>query len=88
MRFAILLTLLALSGCSLFSPTYDRCDKTPAYAGAGELPPLQVPPGVAAPDTRNALDIPQVTAPAPVLKGTCIDAPPRYKVDQKEPAKG
>jgi uncharacterized lipoprotein len=78
MRIALLLSLLALSGCGLFRPSFESCTETPAYAGAGELPPLKVPEGLDLPETRNALRIPPVTAPEKPLDGRCIDAPPAY----------
>lgn len=78
MRLVLLLGTLALSGCGLFSPTFESCDEVPAYAGAREIPPLAVPEGADAPDTRNALKIPAVTTPEKPLDGRCIDAPPSY----------
>lgn len=79
MRIAILLpALLALTGCGLFAPTYQRCDETPAYAAAREIPPLRVPEGLEAPNTRNALGIPEVNVPEKPLDGRCIDVPPSY----------
>ncbi len=86
MRILLLFGLLALSGCGLFKPTYENCDETPAYAGARELPPLKVPEGVDAPDTRNALKIPDVATPERPSDGRCIDAPPRYVPQQPEAA--
>ena len=78
MRILLLFGLLALSGCGLFKPTYESCDETPAYAGARELPPLRVPEGVDAPETRNALKIPDVATPERPRDVRCIDAPPPY----------
>ena len=78
MRVLALIALLALAGCGAFRPTFENCDETPAYAGAKELPPLRVPEGVDAPDTRNALKVPAVTVPEKPLDGRCIDAPPSY----------
>jgi hypothetical protein len=61
MRTALFLpVLLVLSGCGLLTPTYERCDETPPYAAAREIPPLRVPEGLASPNTRNALRIPEV----------------------------
>jgi len=78
MRLLALIALLALAGCGAFRPTFESCDETPAYAGAKELPPLRVPEGVDAPDTRNALKVPTVTVPEKPRDGRCIDAPPSY----------
>lgn len=78
MRILLLFGLLALSGCGLFRPTYESCEDVPPYAGARELPPLKVPEGVDAPDSRNALKIPGVATAERPLGGRCIDAPPPY----------
>ena len=86
MRIVLLFGLLALSGCGLFKPPFESCEETPAFAGARELPPLRVPEGVDAPDTRNALRIPDVAAPERPLDGRCIDAPPPYFPQQPAPA--
>ena len=75
--------LLSLGGCGLFSPTYERCDEQPAYAGAREAPPLVVPENLDMPSTRNALKIPDVTIPERPLNGRCIDVPPSYVPGQK-----
>lgn len=82
MRFAILSCLLALTGCGLFSPTYERCDEKPAYVGAREVAPLVVPEGADLPSTRNALKIPQLTIPERPRDGRCIDIPPSYTPGQ------
>ena len=78
MRILLLFGLLALSGCGLFKPTYENCAETPRYAGARELPPLRVPEGVDAPDTRNAQKIPDVASAERPSDGRCVDAPPPY----------
>jgi uncharacterized lipoprotein len=78
MRVVVLSCLLSLGGCGLFSPSYERCDEQPAYAGAREEAPLVVPEGLDMPSTRNALTIPEVTTPERPLDGRCIDIPPSY----------
>jgi uncharacterized lipoprotein len=79
MRTALFLpVLLVLSGCGLLTPTYERCDETPPYAAAREIPPLRVTEGLASPNTRNALRIPEVTIPEKPTDGRCIDVPPSY----------
>ena len=86
MRIAVLFSLLALSGCGLFKPTFESCEDVPAYAGAMDLPRLVVPEGVDAPDTRNALRIPAVTVPEKPQGGRCIDVPPSYYPARPAPA--
>lgn len=78
MRFLVLPVLMVLAGCGVISPAYDRCDKPAPYAGSPEAPPLVTPEGVNAPDTRNALKIPELTAPEKPLDGRCVDIPPSY----------
>jgi uncharacterized lipoprotein len=61
------------------------------YAGAEEVPPLQAPPGLDKPDTRNALKIPPLNTPErPRGKDEpCLDAPPPFATTPKaaEPQK-
>ncbi|MBX3703425.1 MAG: hypothetical protein KF822_06585 [Steroidobacteraceae bacterium] len=66
-------------GCGLLPDAYSGCDKPQPYQSAQDVPRLQVPPGVDAPDTRNALRIPAVPAPErPAERGRCLDHPPAY----------
>jgi hypothetical protein len=47
--------------------------------------PLKIPTGLDAPDTTNALRLPQLNEPAPPPrrgKVPCLDAPPPFKVQQ------
>lgn len=78
-RFTILLAAGVLVGCKAFSPTYEDCAADQPYHSAREVPPLRVPEGLDMPNTRNALVIPEVTAPERPLDGRCIDAPPPYR---------
>jgi uncharacterized lipoprotein len=78
MRVVVFIAFLALAGCGMFRPSFESCAEKPVYANAKELPPLRVPEGVDAPDTRNALKVPQLTAPEKPLDGRCIDVPPAY----------
>jgi uncharacterized lipoprotein len=74
--------LLALSGCSWFHHgNRAKCREPVIGAGARNLPPLKVPAGLDAPDTRNAIKIPPLTEPeAPrSLKDPCLSSPPSYK---------
>ena len=60
-----------------------------AYVNARTEPPLKVPPGLDAPDTTNALRLPQLNEPAPPPrkpKDPCLDYPPSFKVNQPKPA--
>jgi uncharacterized lipoprotein len=68
----------ALAGCKSRMQTCSQSDKD--YAGAKEMPPLQAPPGLETPDTRNALKVPPLNAPErPRGKDEpCLDAPPPF----------
>ena len=68
-----------LAGCGLRPDADSRCDKRRPYHTARDMPPLQVPAGADAPDTGNALRIPEVRAPErPDDAGRCLDRPPPY----------
>ena len=84
MRIAgiLLLGLVAttgLSGC--FKSKLSSCNQTNKdYAGAREVPPLQAPPGLDAPNTRNALKVPPLNTPERVRgkDEPCLDIPPPF----------
>ena len=73
-----LVALLALPGCKRF--TTANCDKPQLYAAAEDLPPLRIPGGLDAPNTRGSLKIPELNeVEVPRAKGDpCLDQPPRY----------
>ncbi len=67
------------AGCGMLPDAYSSCDKPRPYQSAAEAPPLTVPAGADAPDTRNALRIPAVpAAKRPPEAGRCLDHPPAY----------
>ena len=84
MRIAgiVLLSLVAatgLSGC--FKSKMTSCNQTNKdYAGAREMPPLQAPPGLDAPNTRNALKVPPLNTPERIRgkDEPCLDIPPPF----------
>jgi len=84
---ASLIATAALSGCK--SPLNQCNESSEEYAGAQELPPLQAPPGLDAPDTRNALRVPPLNAPErPRAKDEpCLSAPPPYSTRPAESPK-
>jgi uncharacterized lipoprotein len=69
----------AVMGCSS-EPTCDYADAP--YINAKELPVLQVPEGLTAPDHTNALTIPppneRLQKPTEGKKSRCLDRPPSY----------
>jgi uncharacterized lipoprotein len=86
----VLLLLLPLAGgCHIFrGASAKACHGTQPYQKAQSVPPLQIPTGLDAPDTTNALHLPTLNEPpTPPRKGSqpCLDEPPPFKVTQ--PAK-
>ena len=76
--FASVLSVALMSGCKGHIATCKQSNKD--YAGAKEMPPLQAPPGLEAPNTRNALKVPPLTTPERVRgrDEACLDAPPPF----------
>ena len=77
------LTLLAASGCATFrhgKPKHTRCPEPPVSEDVKNMPPLRVPPGLDAPDTRNAIKVPPLTEPvvARAPDAPCLSAPPSF----------
>lgn len=81
-----LLAIVATAGCNPFrrnSAEAELCPQPDGYAQAAEAPSLRVPPGLQAPDTRNALRIPDLNTPPPPPRKRdqgCLDQPPPYTV--------
>jgi len=78
--------LLPLGGCHLVRAiNAGSCNETQTYMRATSVPTLKIPAGLDAPDTTNALRLPQLNEPAPPprhAKDPCLDAPPSFKVQQ------
>ena len=65
------------------------CAKPGVYTEAQSVPPLRIPTGLEAPDTRGAMRIPDLNEPeVPLPKSApCIDSPPKYSNNARlEPA--
>lgn len=81
-----LMAVSVLSGCGkrMVSCKQDNRD----YAGAEEMPPLKAPPGLEAPDTRNALKVPPLNTPERVRgrDEPCLDQPPPFSTTRSVPA--
>jgi hypothetical protein len=78
-------TAFALAGCVTRGIRHvlkeNDCNKPQPYKQAGSIPPVQVPPGIDPPDTRQALRIPAYNEPAPParkLTDPCLDTPPLF----------
>lgn len=69
------LGLAGLAGCKSMS-----CSAPPAYGNSESIPSLKVPVGLETPDTRNALKVPELAAPARPRTDAegCLDDPPSY----------
>ena len=82
-RFLIALLPLAaaLAGCKALS----SCNAPPTYGTDQTIPPLTIPEGLEAPDTRNALHIPDLKEPErPRGKSEpCLDEPPSFSAGWK-----
>ncbi|MEZ5499377.1 MAG: hypothetical protein R3E77_08100 [Steroidobacteraceae bacterium] len=65
---------------------YD-CHKPALYQQAQSIAPLKVPAGLEAPDTSNALRIPEVVAPAAPAgsDGPCLESPPEFQTTRQAP---
>jgi uncharacterized lipoprotein len=83
---ATLIAMSALSGCGKRLVTCRQDNKD--YVGAPEMPPLKAPPGLEAPNTRNALKVPPLSTPERVRgrDEPCLDAPPPYSTPKASPA--
>jgi len=76
-----------LSSCSLYNWVFHRgggkdagCTERPFALNHEQMPPLKVPDGMSAPDTRNAIKVPDLAA-TEHLRGKgepCLSRPPNY----------
>ena len=73
-----LLAVSTISGCKTRMESCSQSNKD--YAGAKEMPPLKAPPGLEAPNTRNALKVPPLTTPERIRTKheACLDIPPPF----------
>ena len=75
-----------LTGCGALRG--GSCHEPGAYASAESVPPLKVPPGLHAPDTKNALRVPELNTPEPPPRKAgdpCLDEPPQYSTATPQP---
>jgi hypothetical protein len=76
-----------LAGCHRHRVRDELCPVGQPYLRAQSVPPLKTSDGLAAPNTHNALKIPEVTAPARarrVLEG-CLDEAPSFFPGRPKP---
>jgi hypothetical protein len=88
-------TLPLLSGCALYNRVFHHggndaatCHERPFAANTDSRPPLTVPEGLSAPDTRNAVKIPALNAPARAQSKSepCLALPPKFFATAPTPA--
>ena len=78
--------VFALSGCYFshrHSGVNHTCNTPQHYSTAQSIAPLKTPVGLSAPDTKNALRIPELKGPTPPPRSRtdpCLDTPPPFVV--------
>ena len=85
--FMCLTLLVSVSGCHMLHNKFssNRCTENRTYEGERSVAPLKVPSGMDAPETTNALRLPQLNEPAPPARARsapCLDEPPSFKVQK------
>ena len=73
--------LSSLSGCSVTHRNKTvGCTEKPFSLSTETRPPLKVPEGLSAPDTRNAIKVPELSGSEPVRAASepCLSHPPSY----------
>lgn len=78
------LATVAFTGCKSRLESCHQSNKD--YAGAKDLPPLTAPPGLEAPNTRNALKVPPLATPERVRAKNepCLDIPPPFSTPKAD----
>ena len=71
----VTLCLAGIAGCKSLN-----CNAPPSYGNDDSIPPLQVPVGLDAPDTRAGLKVPELSTPDRPRTDAegCLDDPPSY----------
>ncbi|HEY6483704.1 MAG TPA: hypothetical protein VIY54_09275 [Steroidobacteraceae bacterium] len=87
----LLVAVVGLSGCHPFRALKEggrSCRDANPYLAAGSIATLRIPQGLDAPDTSNALHIPQLNEPAPPPRSKtdpCLDEPPAFRTTKQAP---
>ena len=89
-RSGLVIGIVLLGGCHPLRALRGdgSCKKPGLYGEAQTVPPLKIPPGLQAPDTAQALRVPDLNQPAPPPRSKndpCLDAPPSYSVPKPAP---
>jgi hypothetical protein len=88
MRVLVVVLLPALGACHLrHSARPDECSPTAPYTRAQIVPSLHAADGLPAPNTKNALKVPDDVALAKPHKAgsACLDEPPSFYADRPRP---
>lgn len=82
---ATVMCVAMTAGCKSRMVSCSQDDKD--YAGAPEMPPLQAPPGLDAPNTRNSLKVPPLNTPERKRgkNEPCLDIPPPFTTTTATP---
>jgi hypothetical protein len=86
-----LAALVGITGCHPLRTLRNvggSCHDTKPYMKAQSVASLQIPAGLDAPDTSNALHIPALKEPAPpprAAKDPCLDEPPPFNTPKQAP---
>lgn len=80
------LLVVMMSGCRAIVGCQGPTD---VGEGGQSIPPLRVPVGLAEPNKKEALKVPELIEPEPPRKpGSCLDEPPSYFPDRRVGAEG
>ena len=76
----VMLASLALNSCSWLHRGGDKCREPAVPASLGNRAPLRAAAGLDAPDTRNAIKVPELTEPEKPRSRSdpCLSLPPSY----------
>ncbi len=80
---AVVIAVCAAPGChsTRSKMRTSKCREPEGYVTAQTIPPLKIPAGLQAPDTHNALRIPDLKEPPPPRRKPgepCLDEPPPF----------
>jgi hypothetical protein len=79
--------VLPLAGCAWLPNAYTSCEEVQPYESARQAEPLRVPTSADMPDSRGALQIPEIKSPElPPEPGRCLDHPPAYSTNSQATA--
>lgn len=62
------------------------CENPQRYAGSGTIQPVRVPDGLSPPDESRALTIPPAPDGSAAPPAECLETPPRYSEEPRDPA--